>query len=157
MNEFQFGEWSIERSLYDWLVGHLPEGKTILELGSGAASDELSKVWKLYSVEHDPNFLWKSKTNYIFAPITNGWYDIYILKQALPAQYDFVLVDGPEGFNRPNMNKYADILAPGVPYLFDDVQEYAILNSAKQFAEEYLKRPYEIIKGESKSFMVIPC
>jgi hypothetical protein len=51
----------------------LVDGSTILELGSGWASGELSKHYRVYSVEHDEKWLDAFDTNYIYAPL----YDLF--------------------------------------------------------------------------------
>lgn len=38
-----FGGWAIQESCYEFIKKTLPEGSTILELGSGIGTDYLSK------------------------------------------------------------------------------------------------------------------
>ena len=46
-----FGEWAISEELYEDIKSILPEGKTILEFGSGSGTHELLKHWSVISVE----------------------------------------------------------------------------------------------------------
>lgn len=120
-----FGGWAISEDLYEWLVEHVPPGKTILELGSGDGTAELVKRWAVATVEHDKAWLGHATgAHYIYAPLIRGWYDAVKVKQGLPeyhcptagcsatstldispplcgtcgkhkTQYDCLLIDGP--------------------------------------------------------------
>jgi len=49
-----FGEhWSVCEKLYSYIRETLKEGSTMLELGSGWASEEFSKHYTVWSIEHD--------------------------------------------------------------------------------------------------------
>jgi hypothetical protein len=124
-----FGEWSIEETLFAHLVFQTPKGGTILELGSGEVSGVLSKLFTVYSVEHDKIYLGKYPTNYIFAPIVDDWYDFEIIKAMMP-KYDTLLIDGPDAFVRPNFLKHTGIFDLSKPIFIDDTQEGYI----KEFA-----------------------
>ena len=64
-----FGSWSINNFTFDYIREILPEGKTILELGSGFGTGELAKHYKMYSIEDNPEFIGKYDSKYIYAPI----------------------------------------------------------------------------------------
>ena len=87
--------WSVSKELFYYIRSVLPEGGTMLELGSGFMSKEFSKFYTVYSIEHDKHYIGRYNTNYIYAPIKNGWYSIEALKEKLPAMYDLILIDGP--------------------------------------------------------------
>ena len=74
-NEWTTCAWSISKELFDYIRKILPEGSTIVELGSGWASEQLSKYYTVYSIEHSEKWLDKYNTNYIYAPIKNNWYE----------------------------------------------------------------------------------
>lgn len=99
MTTSSFGGWTISKQLFDWLVKALPEGSTILELGSGAGTAQLAKHFRMISVEHKRKFVGRYDSKYIYAPIVDGWYDAKIIAKQLgkPAKYDLLLVDGPLG------------------------------------------------------------
>ena len=126
-----FGAWSIDQKLFDYIRSILQAGKTILELGSGWASGQFSKFYTLYSVEHDSRWLGKYDTNYIYAQIKNRWYDPEILKRELPNEYDLILVDGPTGsIGRSGFYTHLDLFKKDVPIIFDDIDrkpEYALM------------------------------
>lgn len=133
----EFGGWSISKELFDCIRTLLPVGKTLLELGSGWASEEFSKYYTVYSIEHDQDWVDKYTTNYIYAPITNGWYDVEILKKELPAHYDLILVDGPPGWiGRGGFYTYLSLFNTNVPIIFDDVNrpaEYELMVNVATF------------------------
>lgn len=151
-----YGGWSIDKELFDYIRRILPEGKTILELGSGWASGELSKYYTVYSIEHDQAWVGKNNTNYIYAPIKNGWYDIDILRTQLPRQYDLILVDGPpKKIGRSGFFKHIYLFNTTIPIIFDDINrqdEFELLKNAAIF----LQRKFTVFATSSiKQFGVI--
>lgn len=62
------GGWAIQESCYNFIKQILPEGKIILEFGSGLGTDYLSKHYKMYSVENYSEWINKYKSTYIYAP-----------------------------------------------------------------------------------------
>lgn len=150
-----FGGWSISRELFDYILKILPQGKTILELGSGWASSKLSEQYIVYSVEHDEHWLGKYNTNYIHAPIKNGWYDVNILQNALPQDYDFILVDGPTGaIGRYGFYMYLSLFKKDVPIILDDVQRDEEFILLRRIAIETGRKAL-LIPGASKLFAII--
>lgn len=55
--EGTLGGWAIEAAVIEWIRAHIPSGSTILEFGSGAGTEVLSKHYRMFSVEHDPAVL----------------------------------------------------------------------------------------------------
>lgn len=96
LNDITWGGSGIEKVVFDFIRDRIPEGSTVVELGAGLVSTKaLSRFYNLYSVEHDEKFIGLvDGVNYIHAPLVDGWYDLNILKERLPAKYDMVLVDG---------------------------------------------------------------
>lgn len=82
-----FGKSSIAIELYNWIRENIKDGSTILELGSGRVTGELSKNYTMISVEHDKDWVGKYNSSYIYiyAPIKQysgyKWYDIDVLKK----------------------------------------------------------------------------
>ena len=167
----EFGKANIEQALFDFILDVLPEGKTILELGSGWGTTQLLKHWKVISVEHNKVW-WDKLTNpCIKAPLTEHkairnhsgpmkWYDRDILKPALKGlEYDLLLIDGPVGDTRCGVVKYIDLFNPEAIMVFDDLQrkaDRAIINSVSaKLHKPYVMYPYT----EGKPFGVIndPC
>lgn len=116
-----FGGSGIMRETFLHIRSILPEGKTILEIGSGDVSTQhLSKHYKLYSVEDKEEWLNKHPSTYIHAPLVDGWYSLDALR-ALPFEYDLILVDGPTGEgNRGGFLKHLDLFRKDVIIIFDD-------------------------------------
>jgi len=147
---------SIPKELFDHIRNVLPEGKTILELGSGWASQQLSEFYTVYSVEHDRWWVNKYNTNYIYAPIKNGWYDTKILEEQLPKTYDLILVDGPPGtIGRGGFYNNLHLFNTDAIIIFDDVNrknDYEVMVNV----EKALGRKATIYQGSfGKCFGVI--
>ena len=154
----KFGGAHIDKSLYDFLLEVLPEGKTILELGSGWGTSQLVKHWEVYSVEHDKKYADRLTNNCIYAPLTDHkelrnhkgsmkWYDRDILVPALKdIRYDLLLVDGPPGNTRCGIVKYIDLFDKNVIMIFDDLQrkaDRAIINSiGSKLNKPFVMYPY---------------
>lgn len=118
-----WGGSGITKPMYDWIRQHLPDGKHILELGSGDVSTwYLSEFYQMTSVEDNPVFWDKYKSRYIKTPLVNGWYDPAILAAELPKEYDLLLVDGPAGSEpRVGFLQHLDLFAKtDVPIVIDD-------------------------------------
>ncbi|MGE0009780.1 MAG: hypothetical protein AB7F19_04500 [Candidatus Babeliales bacterium] len=147
--------WSISKELFDYITHLLPQGSTILELGSGWGTGELAKKYTMYSIENDSNWLHKYKSTYIFAPIIDGWYDTAVLSKQLPEKYDLILIDGPPAaIGRNKFYTNIHLFNTNVPMIFDDVNrpdEKALLTQVAA----YLNRPFKICKSRGKQFGVI--
>jgi len=124
-----FDGWTISQELFDWIRANLPDGKTILELGSGNGTIELLKHYEVYSVEHDQYWLDRAVgCNYIYAPIRDyneyKWYDVS--KLTLPEHYDLIIVDGPTGtIGRGGFIENINLFNTDVPIIIDDTQRQA--------------------------------
>tara|TARA_Y100000385_G_scaffold284667_1_gene343119 strand:- start:302 stop:871 length:570 start_codon:yes stop_codon:yes gene_type:complete len=65
----KFGGWAIQESCFNLIKSILPEGKTILELGSGHGTDALSKYYNMISIENQPEWVGVYNSHYIEVPI----------------------------------------------------------------------------------------
>ena len=124
--------WAIDDGLYKYIRKILPDGGTILELGSGEGTGELAKHYKMYSVEHDKEWMNKHKSTYFYTPLAwhkplknhkgDRWYNDTILRSHLAGlEYDLLLVDGPPR-SRCGFVKYFDLFDPKAILVFDDLQ-----------------------------------
>lgn len=162
MTEPLFGEWSLDRVTFDWILDHLPAGSIILEMGSGRITGELAKHYTMYSIEHNAGYVEKGyDTHYIYAPMKDGWYDADVVKSSLPARYDMILIDGPDSVNRPNLFQNLDLFDWSKPVVLDDMQHDGLRFHAEKLANEVCKRPFQVLNGDGpeydrKKFMVIP-
>lgn len=116
------GPWALPAEVFSFLRKNLKPGSTILELGSGEGTAELLKSYKVYSVEHDAEYLGLCDTNYIHAPLVDLWYDPFAIKAGLPKDYDCLIVDGPP----QNMSRRRRLLThlgmfKPVPTIVDDI------------------------------------
>lgn len=145
----------------DYLIDNLPKGSTLLELGSGENSSTLSSHFKVYSIEHDPEWLNKYNTKYIHIPIAEHkhgpWYDRKIVAKVLPSHYDAVLVDGPPAnIGRWPFYTYFDACGfkHDVPYVLDDVNRASEYKLATRLSK-LLKTNLNIHTAGEKYFGVL--
>jgi hypothetical protein len=134
--------WEISPNLLQDIYDIVPEGSSILELGSGASTGILSARYKLHSIEHDEKWVGQHNSHYIHAPMKEYkptrkfgndmmWYDADVLREELPKiKYDALLIDGPKG-SRVGLWKYKELFNWNVPVFFDDVQRNSVLTLVK--------------------------
>lgn len=158
-----FGGMAIDREVYEWLLVNLPKGSTILELGSGAGTQELSKHWKMYSIEHDPEWVGHCKASeYIYAPIRlysepkkHRWYNVAALKNSLPKKYDLILIDGPLGsIGRMGFVYNLDLFDTRVPIIVDDTNRKQEMNLAIEIHRR-INKPMKTLNTKVKKFTII--
>lgn len=155
LNAYNFGGIAISRELFNYIRNNLEDGKTILELGSGWGTGQLAKHYKVYSIEHDPGWLNKYGSHYIYAPIKDGWYDVEVLMRELPEHYDLILVDGPPGtIGRQGFFTNLHLFKSDVPIIFDDVDRKPELQLMQNTAN-ILNRSYKIFASRNKKFGVL--
>ena len=152
---------SIGEECLNYIKSILPKGSTILELGSGEGTTWLSKDYKMYSVENQPEWFDKypNDTTYINCNIKyydeeytapnileqTGWYDPDDLFPNLPDSYDLILVDGPGGqWGRGGFFKHIDKFNTDVPMIFDDIHRVQD-SDVMEKVSEHVNRDYKII------------
>ncbi len=144
-----------------WIVENIPDGATILELGSGKGSEVLYHLgYKVFSVEED--IQWVNKyhgVTYIHAPIENNWYNLLAMK-SIPKKYDLLIIDGPKrGWQREGILDHLDLFNWSVPVLIDDFnrpEEHAMaiqLRSAMGLSHKYTGK-YPKDKISTRTFAV---
>ena len=67
----KFGGWAIQEACFNLIREILPEGKTILEMGSGEGTHILSEYYNMISIEDQPEWVGRYKSHYIEVPIRN--------------------------------------------------------------------------------------
>lgn len=160
----KFGGWAINESCYEFMVKTLPEGSTVLELGSGIGTMHLAKHFKMYSIENYPEWIDKYDSTYIYAPIKyydsewtspdlpgegspkqSGWFDPEKIIGNLPEKYDAILIDGPNGmFGRGGFLKHIELFNTDVLLIFDDINRESELELMKAVSKK-IGRPYSIL------------
>lgn len=115
-----------------YVLEHYKKGVTVVEFGSGHGSEKLAEHVKLFSFEHDEDWLGLTSSTYIHAPIElnehatsagqSGWYDASIVLKHWPEKVDLVIVDGPPGFiGRFGIMSIQDKLKKVESIIIDDV------------------------------------
>jgi len=150
-----FGDWSISKEMFDWISNNIPDGSTIVELGSGRGTKELVKKYVVYSIEHDIEWIgFEEKSNYIYAPLVDGWYDVSIVKNELPEKYDLLIVDGPIREDRINFIKNYGIFNTNIPIIIDDTNRIEDKEMSIFLSDKLQREPIEIGNDE-KSFIIL--
>ena len=165
-----FGGHSMNEACFNFIREILPDGKTILELGSGWTTGELCKYYNVISIESNPQFLNHHHSNYIYAPIKlysdtfmppalpgmgsalqKGWFDPEAIKKNLLKDYDLILVDGPPGpIGRGGFYLYLHYFNTDVPIIFDDTHRPAEKALLKKVSKK-LNREIVYIKNDPAS------
>lgn len=152
----RLGPWSLGSGVFQWLEENLPPRKTILELGSGDGTGVLVQTWNVVSVEHDSRFLFRHPAAYIHAPIVGRWYDVSVLRRALPDSYDLIIVDGPPAkFGRLGFLENIGLFRQDVPILIDDTQRPGERDLAVAVADRLNRKWRQHTATESRSFAVV--
>jgi len=155
INYNSLGGFTISKELLDWILENIPEGSTILELGSGYGTRELVKRYNVYSVEHDEKWMDIAEgSNYIYAPLKDGWYDVDYLNGKLPENYDLLLIDGPPNIYRGNFVNHYDLFQNVKKIIVDDTHR----NDDSKIVELIVGKNecvFEEYNSERKKFTVI--
>ena len=128
--------------IHDWIINNIAQSSTILELGSGKGTKKLIDAgFKVHSIEHNKKWMNKYGSNYIYAPIKNGWYDINAIKKGIPKKYDLLLVDGPvwknsKNIGRIHMVKYLDLFNIDCCMIFDDFHRNDVPELVSKISEK---------------------
>lgn len=149
--------WSMSIEGFNWILENIPLGNSVLEIGAGKGTKELSKFYKVTSVEDKKQWVgFVENVNYIYAPLSNNkWYNINDLKNNLPVKYDFLIIDGPEGSpNRVPILANIDLFYLDCPILIDDVHAKDSLYIAEQISNR-LNRQLTVHTGWQKKFATI--
>jgi hypothetical protein len=155
VNLDNLGGWSISVEMFKWILNNIPLNSTILELGSGTGTIELSKFYNVYTVEHDKKWLNVSNnTNYIFAPLVNNWYDTKVLKKELPKKYDLLIIDGPIQEKRLNIMKNLNLFDFSGLVIVDDTNRERDDKMSIDLSRKFNKKINKI-SSEDKQFTIL--
>ena len=139
--------WMIPKAASAWIDEHLIHGSTILEFGSGDGSEGLARRYNLYSIEHDPVYIGKTKSNYIYAPIVEnsisaskgeqGWYNPELFKE-IPKSFELIIVDGPPGvIGRSGLLKHLHLMPTWRYMLVDDTDRIEERDLVAELCKHY--------------------
>ena len=153
-----FGGHSITEELFKYIRSVLPDGGTLLELGSGRITELFTEHYKVYSVENDPFWVDTTESTYIYAPLVDDkWYDTEILKRELPEKYDLLLVDGPRTQERrANIINNLDLFRDDCIWLFDDVNQPGNLATFDKIVEITGRRGDKVQMGTKLAGILYP-
>lgn len=152
--------FAISQEMYAWLLVNLPPRRTILEFGSGNGTIELTKYWKVISVEDKLEWMGVApESTYIHAPLKDygdyEWFDIDILKKEIPKKYDCILIDAPTGKGRMGIIDFMHLLPKwDVPILVDDTHREEEKRLATKLGGILGRGVYDY-SGFEKNFSVI--
>jgi hypothetical protein len=148
LNSHQWGGSGIERVTFDEIRKLIPEGSTIVELGSGRCSTlAFSKIYNLFSVDHNKDWQVYENINYIHAPLVDGWYDIEILKKELPPKKDQKLIF-IDGVWREGLLKNIKLFNPKGTFIVHDTYRDAEKNLAEDIAKALKRKVTYFDKGD---------
>ena len=127
--------WMMPKAARDWIEQNIPQGSNVLEFGSGDGSEGLARRYNLHSIEHDPAYIGKTKSNYIHASIVEnrsstqkgeqGWYDPELFNK-IPEEVELIIVDGPPGeIGRSGLLEYLHLMPSWTYMLVDDTDREA--------------------------------
>ena len=134
--------WALDAEAFRRIEDLVPEGGTILELGSGEGTRILHSMgYEVHSVEHEGT--WVSAYPYggtgmvIHAPLKDGWYDALVVKRYIPKDYDLLIVDGPVGSGpRIGIMRHLDLFRRDIPWIIDDTHRPHEAKMAQVIARE---------------------
>ncbi len=151
LKKIKWGGSGIAECLFRFIANKIPEGSIVVEIGSGACSTPaLSSIYKLYSIEDNPNYINKYKSSiYIKAPLKNGWYDRNIVSKHMPKKCALVFVDGPVGEgNRSGLLNNLDLFDADTIFIFHDTYRKPEIQLAIDVADILNKSVTFYTKGD---------
>lgn len=167
-------DWTISDAMMDRIFKLVPDGGTILELGSGYSTYVYDQCgYKVITVEHNPVFLNKvPNATYIYAPIElysatypqlnsikkrihehTGWYNRAALRAGLCNRtYDCIVVDGPpRDYGRSGFYANLELFRCNeIPIILDDLHRLDDLFVAECVAQKLGRDLLITNNGEGK-------
>jgi hypothetical protein len=143
----------ISKELFQVIRVCLPKGSTILEFGSGISTMVLKDYYKVYSIEHNADYIGLNNdpSQYIHLPLNRGMYDFTGV--TLPP-YDAILLDGPDRDARmDDFWPIVSLLNPKVHWFCDDWFLGQMRQGFAKLTEVLGKQPIVFTKS-SKQFCV---
>jgi len=137
--------WMLPTDVFKWIEDHIPYGSCVLEFGSGVGTKRLCKNYTVTSIENDEDWLNKTNSTYIHAPLKNRWYDIDVLSEALKDKgpWDLIIIDGPMrelGDRDIFIDHFKQLgLDCGCPFIVDDAQTVKRISESLE-SEGYSKQ-----------------
>ena len=132
VNNMVNSHWMLSDGAFEAVRVLSNPNSVIVEFGSGEGTERLTRLGKIYSIEHDENWiLGYPKVEYIHAPLVaieplpgfnhKEWYDSKVLENNIPSECDIVIVDGPLGsIGRSGLLRHLSLFPKGVSWVIDD-------------------------------------
>lgn len=141
----------------DYILNNFPKGSSMLEFGSGENTKLFTKKFKVTSIEHDKNYIGLAKnSNYIYAPIKNGWFDISKLDSLKNKKFDIILVDAPPSdIGRIGLLYNLHYFNWDAVIIFDDTNRTNEAMVCANFVVRFRPKNITLFKGLKKHFTVI--
>jgi hypothetical protein len=160
----------ISKTVIEKLLEVIPEGSTVLELGTGFGTIPIAEKFKVISIENNPH--WHQGVSELIEvpvvdqlnipgsiskrfPLYKQWYDAELLRTKLAGkQYDAIIVDGPESpSRRPGFLFNRSIFDQTVPVIIDDFHRPYDMRTGIMYAQAIVASKFEIFGfDEDKPF-----
>jgi len=155
IENYTYDGWGLCPEAFVEIDKILTNGNVILELGSGAGTEVLSRKYKMISIEDDPEFIGKYNSQYLSVPLVkyeiekfpfmweffkddSHWYDPFILKEKLAdlQKYDLLLIDGPKGYRGGLLSNLHLFDISNIKVLVDDTHDLFHLKIAEVISDK---------------------
>ena len=127
-------DWALCRGVFEAVraICKSKESPTIVEFGSGEGTEILADIGKVYSIEHDENWILNyGGVEYIHSPLSDiepipgfghkQWYNHNVIFNNLPSSYEVLIVDGPPGsVGRSGILNHLSEIPDNVVWIIDD-------------------------------------
>ena len=155
--------WAISEEMFNHIRSFLPEGKTILELGSGTGTEVLLQHYNVISVEHNVKWAFHRDGKYhhtmIYAPLKgeDPWYSIENDHVTYNFEgVDLLIIDGPPNIHRQNillspwLESFVEVIDD---IIVDDTHRHSDHKIARFIIDEYGYEFFHTGCSEDKNFM----
>ena len=169
LKKWPLDAWSIGPNTFNKITEILPVGSTILEFGSGPATDLLGKFYNMKSIEDDPVWVGRYNSTYYQVPLTPSgckypefpgdpyWFDETVLQSKIESigTYDAILVDGPKGYRGGLYYNHSLFNFRNTTVIFDDIHDKHHFKLMEMIAHD-VSRPYQVFKdSNNKEFGIL--
>jgi len=109
--------------LEETFVQKIPEGAKVLQFGTSAKSAWLAKHYDLCTIESKIEEINEHDGEYVFAPLSNGWYSSDEIVKFAPTDYNCILIN--KGVHQKGILKHLDLIPRNVPIFVQSDKELA--------------------------------
>ena len=109
--------------LEETFLSRIPEGAKVLQFGTSTKSGWLAKRYLLCTVESKIEEINEHDSEYVFAPLADGWYSRDEIAKFAPTEYDCILINS--GVHQKGILKNLDLLSKRVPIFVQSDKDLA--------------------------------